>query len=161
MNQFKIIIIIIIFIIYTTFLIYYSREIDRNKKYKEKLDVCYRNRDTFYKISRQYYVRGSNLNYDESNLITIQDKINYLTIHEFPDYKSKIVDKIRLHEYSKKVLGKDICVPILKVYKNSNDIVLDELPNEFVLKCNHGSQMNIICKDKNNFNLTQAKLLLN
>ena len=94
-------------------------------------------------------------------MVTIQDKINYLTIHEFPDYKSKIVDKIRLHEYSTKILGKDICVPILKVYENSNDIDLDELPNKFVLKCNHGSQMNIICKNKNNFNLTQAKILLN
>ena len=98
--------------------------------------------------------------YNESNLITIQDKINYLTIHESPDYKSNLVDKIKLHEYSKKILGKDICVPILKIYSNSSEINLSELPNKFVLKCNHGSSMNILCNNKTNFNLTKAQNLL-
>ena len=37
-------------------------------------------------------------------------------IHESPQYKSNLVDKIKLHKYSKKVLGKDICVPIIKIY---------------------------------------------
>ncbi len=106
-------------------------------------------------------MRDHNMTYDESNLVTIQDKINYLTIHESPDYKSKIVDKIGLHEYSKKVLGKDICVPILKIYNHSNEVNLDELPNKFVLKCNHGSGMNIICNNKEYFNITVAKTLLN
>ena len=101
------------------------------------------------------------MTYNESNLVTIQDKLNYLTIHESPDYKSKLVDKIHLHQYSKKVLGKDICVPILKIYKHSNEININELPDKFVLKCNHGVGMNIICNDKKKFNLTQAKDLLN
>ena len=99
--------------------------------------------------------------YNESNLITIQDKLNYLSIHESPDFKSNIVDKIRLHEYSKKILGKDICVPILKIYKNEDEINPNELPNKFVLKCNHGSGMNIFCNDKSNFNLENSKKKLN
>ena len=41
--------------------------------------------------------------YKESNIKTIQDKINWLLIHENPEYKSKIVDKILLSEYSKKI----------------------------------------------------------
>ena len=101
------------------------------------------------------------MTYNESNLVTIQDKLNYLTIHESPDYKSKLVDKINLHKYSKNILGKDICVPILKIYKHSDEINLNELPDQFVLKCNHGEGMNIICRNKNNFNLTKAKVLLN
>ena len=126
-----------------------------------KTENFYKKRHFFYIMARQMKMRDHNMTYDESNLVTIQDKINYLTIHESPDYKSKIVDKIGLHEYSKKVLGKDICVPILKIYNHSNEVNLDELPNKFVLKCNHGSGMNIICNNKEYFNITVAKTLLN
>ena len=105
-------------------------------------------------------MKDNNMTYNESNLVTIQDKLNYLIIHESPDYKSKLVDKIRLHEYSKKVLGKDICVPILKIYTHYSEIKLDELPSKFVLKCNHGSRMNIICNDKKSFDLSKAQNLL-
>ena len=37
---------------------------------------------------------------------------------------------------------------------------MDELPDKFVLKCNHGSGMNLICKDKSKFNLENAKIIL-
>ena len=38
-----------------------------------------------------------------------------------------------------------------------NDINLNELPDKFVLKVNHGSGMNIFCKDKKKFDLEKAK----
>lgn len=60
--------------------------------------------------------------YNESNILTIQDKLNYLLIHESPENKYKIVDKILLRNYSKKILAKDICVPILKIYNNIDEI---------------------------------------
>ncbi len=97
------------------------------------------------------------VNYNDSNATTIQEKINWLTIHENPEYKANIVDKILLHEYSKKILGKDICVPILKIYNSSNEIDLNELPDKFVLKCNHGSAMNILCNNKSKLNIKEAK----
>ena len=82
-------------------------------------------------------------------------------VHESPDYKSKIADKILLHNYSIKKLGKDICVPIIKIYNDSKDINLNELPEKFVLKCNHGSGMNILCNNKSNFDINMAKIKLN
>jgi hypothetical protein len=77
-------------------------------------------------------------------------------VHESPELKTDIVDKILLRNYSRKILGKDICVPIIKIYDNINEIKLDELPEKFVLKCNHGSQMNIICHNKSEFNLKRG-----
>ena len=122
----------------------------------EYLKMCYKSRSLYYLKSR-----GKISTKNISQLITIQEKIIYLSIHESPDYKSKIVDKIGLHEYSKKILGKDICVPIIKIYKSINDINLSKLPNKFVLKCNHGSGMNIICNDKSKFNMNNSKFWLN
>lgn len=121
------------------------------------LKMCYKSRTMYYIKNRRKSVESYGMKYDENNLITLNDKLNYLLIHESPDYKSKICDKIRLHEYSKNKLGKDICVPILKVYKDINEINLEELPNKFVLKCNHGSQMNILCDNKQKFDIEQAK----
>ena len=80
-----------------------------------------------------------------------------MLVYESPENKSRYVDKILLREYSKEVLGKDICVPILKIYNDIDEINLDELPENFVLKCNHGNGMNIICKNKTSFNLASAK----
>lgn len=84
----------------------------------------------------------------------------YLLVYDFPENKSRYVDKILLREYSKEILGKDICVPILKIYNNTDEIDINELPQKFILKCNHGSAMNIVCKNKSLFNLNHAKQIL-
>ena len=57
-------------------------------------------------------------------------------------------------------MGKDICTPILRIYNDIDEINLDELPEKFVLKCNHGSGMNIFCEDKSKFNITKIKKIL-
>ena len=125
----------------------------KNNNIKEELDnMCYKSRNLIYAKLKKL---------NELKLNTIQEKLKYLIIHESPDYKSKIADKILLHEYSIKKLGIDICVPIIKIYNESKEIKLKELPERFVLKCNHGSGMNIICDNKANFNLDKAKRQLN
>lgn len=106
-------------------------------------------------------MRSYGSDYNDSNIKTIQDKLNWLLIHDSPELKSDIADKILLRNYSIKILGKDICVPILRIYNNIDEINLDELPNRFVLKCSHGSGMNIICNDKSKFDLNRAKSKLN
>lgn len=85
------------------------------------------------------------------------EKIAWLQLNEDINLRAKCADKIRLHDYSKEKLGKDICVPIIKVYNSPNDIRLGELPNQFVLKCNHGFAFNIICRDKRTLNLVDTK----
>ena len=100
-------------------------------------------------------------NIDLDNPKTIQDKINWMKIYDSTPLKTKCADKIRLHEYCIEKLGKDICVPILKVYNNTDEINWDELPKQFVIKCNHGSGMNIIVKDKETINRQEVIKRLN
>ena len=112
---------------------------------------------------KEYYIRRISKikNYDESNLVTVSDKINWLIIHDTNELKGKCTDKIFLHEYSKQKLGKDICNKILKIYNNTSEININELPNQFALKANHGCGYNIIVHNKDNFNLEEAKQKLN
>lgn len=103
-------------------------------------------------------MHGINLNL--TNPSTIQDKLAWLNIYETNPLKTKCADKVLLHDYCQETLGKDICVPILHVYNNIHEIMWDELPNQFVIKCNHGSGMNIIVKDKSQLNINTAQLQL-
>ena len=125
------------------------------------LKLYFENKEKFYAKGREYIMNRKGKAYDETNVKTFQDKLNYLLIYESPEDKSKIVDKILLRNYSKNILGKDICAPILKIYKDIDEINLDELPKKFVLKCNHGSGMNLFCEDKSKFDLLKAKHTLN
>ena len=114
----------------------------------------------YYYKTRTNFLLSLNKTYNESNLVTFEDKLNWLAIHDINKLKGKCSDKILLHYYSKKKIGKDICNKILKIYNSVKDINIKELPNQFVLKANHGSGFNIIVENKTEFNLTEAKALL-
>lgn len=88
---------------------------------------------------------------------TVQDKISWLIVNDdCNELKAKCADKILIHKYCEEKLGKDICVPILKTYDSPEEIKFSELPDKFVLKCNHGYAMNIIV-DKEKNKLTTLK----
>jgi len=122
----------------------------------EERKLYIKNKTEYYLYKRIKYLLRFNITYNEKNLTTFQDKINYLIIHESPSYKSFLADKIIVRQYVKKVIGKDICVPIIKIYNNVKDIKFAELPDKFVLKLNHGSGMNIICDNKYKLNISDS-----
>ena len=62
------------------------------------------------------------------------------------------LDENGLQEYENKLLG---------VYDNANEINWNELPDKFVIKCNHGCAYNIIVPDKNKIDRKSAIKRLN
>lgn len=135
--------------------------INELNNYKD-IEIFLKNKTEFYlKLRSKFLQTKHNVTYNDSEVNTFQEKLNWLVIHESPQYKSLIVDKIKLHDYSRKVLGKDICVPIIKVYNNTKDVNFNELPEQFTLKLNHGSKMNIICNDKSKLNIQKTLKKLN
>src|SRR5574344_1249251 len=100
------------------------------------------------------YCKYHGVKIDLNNPRTIQDKLAWLNIYDINSLKTFCADKIKLHEYCEEKLGKDICIPILKTYNSVDDIDLNDLPNSFVLKCNHGRRMDVIVKNKNKFDFS-------
>ena len=78
-------------------------------------------------------------------------------MHDVTKLKGKCADKILLHQYSKRILKKDICNKILKIYEEPFKINITELPEQFVLKTNHGSGFNIIVYNKTELDINWAK----
>lgn len=111
------------------------------------------------KMKRFVQSQGVRCNLDEPE--TIQEKLMWLNIYDADPLKSDCADKLKVKEYAQRVLGENIAVPTLKVWDNVDDIDFAELPQQFVLKCNHGSGMNIIVRDKNQLNEADARNKLN
>ena len=65
--------------------------------------------------------------------------------------KKYVADRLRTDEN---------IIPTIAVYNNVNDIQWDKLPNQFVVKCTHGSGDLVICRDKKTFDVNAAKKIL-
>ena len=85
----------------------------------------------------------------------------WLNIYDADPLKSDCADKLKVKDYARNVLGVDIAVLTIAEWDNTNDIDFSVLPDRFVLKCNHGSGMNIIVRDKSQLNDQDARNRLN
>lgn len=90
---------------------------------------------------------------------TFNEKINYLKLYVYP-YDEKVIqcaDKYVVRNYLKEKNLSKYLVKLIGCWDNVNEIEWEKLPNKFVLKCNHGCGYNIICTDKNTFNIKKAE----
>lgn len=106
------------------------------------------NRISFFKATKRW------LNF--RNPKTWSEKLFWLNQYWQPEEKSICADKYRVRDWVTKKGHSDILLPLLGVYEKAEDINFDELPNRFVLKCNHGCACNIIVEDKSTLNIPDA-----
>ena len=59
--------------------------------------------------------------------------------------------------YIEEKIGGEYLIPLLGVWEDTDDIDFEKLPDRFVLKCNHGSGMNIIVRDKSKLDIRFAR----
>ena len=69
----------------------------------------------------------------------------------------KLVDKVLVRKHIAEKLGDDICLPMIGHWEHYDEIDFDQLPNEFVLKCNHDSGSVRIIRDKALINHAEMK----
>lgn len=84
---------------------------------------------------------------DLKNPRTFNEKLNWLKLYNRNPLYTTLVDKYKVKEFVAKQIGEEYVIPLLKVYRKAEDINFDELPTQFVLKCNHNSDV-IIVRDK-------------
>ena len=94
---------------------------------------------------------------DWKNPKTFNEKLQWLKIYDrHPEY-TKMVDKLAAKDYVASIIGDEYIIPTLAVYKSAEEIDFDALPNQFVLKCTHDSGGVVVCKDKKNLNIKEAR----
>ncbi|MBR7025309.1 MAG: hypothetical protein IKI08_04815 [Selenomonadaceae bacterium] len=98
---------------------------------------------------------------DLNNPKTFTEKLQWLKIFDATPLKSRLADKYLVRRWVAEKIGEQYLIPLLGVWDNFDDINFDDLPDRFVLKCNHGSGMNVIVRDKKNFDRQRAREKLN
>lgn len=93
------------------------------------------------------------------NPTTYNEKLQWLKLHDHNPKYPIMVDKITAKDYVASIIGKEYIIPTLAVYDSVEDIRLEELPEQFVLKTNHsgGNSGVVICSDRSSFDLEAAK----
>lgn len=94
---------------------------------------------------------------DWKNLRTYNEKLQWIKLFDEPERKTLLVDKYKVREYIKQKIGEEYLIPLLGVWNCFDDIDFNLLPNQFVLKCNHGSGWNQIVENKNEINILEMK----
>lgn len=101
-------------------------------------------------MSKLYFkiVLGKKLNLD--NPQTFNEKIQWCKLNYYPKSKRVVVcaDKYAVRKYIKKKGYENTLTPLIGSWNNANEIEWDKLPDQFVLKCNHGCAYNIVVSDK-------------
>ncbi len=88
---------------------------------------------------------------------TFNEKLQWLKLYDRKPEYITMVDKYRAKQWVADRIGEQYVIPTLAVYNSVDEIDLDKLPDQFVLKCNHDSGSVVICKDKSSFDLEAAK----
>ncbi len=94
---------------------------------------------------------------------TFNEKINWLKLNAYPndDLVVRCSDKVAVREYIKNKNYDHLLTKLYGTWDKAEDINWDELPDKFVLKCNHGSGYNILCTNKSKFDIQAATKKLN
>ena len=111
-------------------------------------------------LKMMYYLKmGKKL--DLKNPLTFNEKLQWLKLYDRKSEYTKLVDKYEVRKYISDNIGEKYLIPMIAVYDSIDEIQWDKLPDQFVLKCTHGSHSNIICSDKDKLDIDVAKMKLN
>lgn len=101
-------------------------------------------------MSKLYYRIVLKKKLNLNNPKTFNEKLQWCKLYYYPQNPLVVqcADKYAVREYITKEGYGDKLVPLLGSWDNARDIDWKQLPDKFVLKCNHGCAYNIVVSDK-------------
>lgn len=88
---------------------------------------------------------------------TFNEKLQWLKLYDRRPEYTKMVDKYAMKQYVAETIGAEYVIPAIGVWEHFDDIDLEQLPEQFVLKCTHDSGGIILCRDKRVFDRSSAR----
>jgi uncharacterized protein YqgQ len=94
---------------------------------------------------------------DLENPKTFNEKLQWLKLYNRKPEYTTMVDKYEAKNYVAEIIGEKYIIPTLGVWERFEDIPFDKLPSQFVLKCTHDSGGLVICKNREEFDIEEAR----
>lgn len=85
---------------------------------------------------------------DLQNPQRFTEKIQWIKLYERTELRKKVADRLRVRDYVSKKIGEDHLVPLIDSFEELTPKIWKSLPEQFVLKANHGCGMIQIIRDK-------------
>lgn len=118
----------------------------------------------YYRFGEVAYLKKKFLNMqgyplDLENPKSLNEKLQWLKIHDRRTIYTVFADKFGVREYVKDNLNEDLLIPLLYETKNYKDIIPENLPNQpFILKANHDSGSFLIVRDKKDIDWEKVQI---
>lgn len=108
---------------------------------------------TFEMMHRKAYFRDHayRINFDDPKTFT--EKRQWLKLYNQDPRKATYTDKYLVRKHIIETIGEEYLMPLITIdgkdyFESAKEIDFNKLPNSFVIKCSHGSHMNIVVQDK-------------
>jgi TupA-like ATPgrasp len=104
------------------------------------------------KIRRQF---AANLGYagDFENPTTFQEKVQFRKLYGNHDFYALVADKYRVRNYVASRVGEQHLIPLLGAYARLDESIFKALPQQFIIKANHGCKWNEVVYDKSKLDI--------
>ncbi|MCL2115029.1 MAG: hypothetical protein FWH29_02275 [Methanobrevibacter sp.] len=113
--------------------------------------------DKYPEFLEEWYFNKTGKELDLKNPKTFNEKIQWLKLFDSTPIKTKLSDKYLVRDWIKEKIGDKYLIPLLGAYNDFDEIEFNKLPDKFVIKANHGTQMNIIVENKEELDKKLAK----
>ena len=130
------------------------RKIISRRKYNYYKNL---NQDKYPQELKKWFKSATGKPLNLENPKTFGEKINWMKLYDSTPLKTQLADKYLVRNYVSEKIGEEYLIPLLGVWSSFDEIDFEKLPNQFVLKANHGSGWNIIVRDKSEFDKNSAK----
>lgn len=112
------------------------------------------------KLELKYFFKTKKiLNLKEPKLFT--EKIQWLKLYDNLPIKTLLADKILVRKWVKDKIGQEYLKKIYGIYNTFEEVDLFSLPNEYVIKTNHGCKMQLLVIEGGNFDYEAVKKKFN
>lgn len=92
---------------------------------------------------------------------TLNEKLQWLKLHDRKDIYSSLVDKYEVRRHIADEIGEPYLIPLVGGPWDSFDqIDFSALPDQFVLKCTHDSGGIVICTNKNTLDMNKTRRVM-
>ncbi len=125
--------------------------------YRRRLRILINSIDPVFGTTRLYKgAFGKTPSYTDPQ--TINEKLQFLKFHVYNDNDliTRCCDKYLVRDYLDQLGHSDMLPELYGVYDDPSQINWDDLPEQFVVKCNHGSGYNIIVENKDQLNRSET-----
>lgn len=91
---------------------------------------------------------------------TLCEKLQWLKLYDRKPEYTKLVDKYDVKSIVADKIGEQYIIPTIGVWESVDEIDFDILPDSFILKVTHSSGGMVVCRNKNELNIKEAKKIL-